>query len=160
MSENKFIDVYNTMITYLHEDIGDASKTLARAMDAAREKASELGGITQDEINRIADFVKRDIEQAAHSLPDENESLSEWLKFDIAMIENFALDAFKSLADKTRLELTKLDLEASHLVTYKTGEITGPGSLRCESCNETITFTTTHEIPACHHCQGKTFIRG
>lgn len=159
MSENKFIDAYNTMIANLHEDIGDASKTLARALDAARERASELGGLTQEEINRIADYVKRDIEQAAHSTKDEDESLAEWLKFDIDLIENFALDAFKSLADKTRLQLTKLELDARQVVTYNSGEITGPGSLYCENCNEAITFTSTHEIPPCPHCQGKTFVR-
>ena len=159
MSKNKFTDAYDTMIVNLHEDLGDASKTLARAIDAAREKASELGGLTQEEINKIADFVKRDIEQAAHTLPNENESLAEWLKFDIAMIENFALDAFKNLADKARLELNRLDLEARQVITYESGEITGPGNLNCENCNEAITFTSTHEIPVCPHCQGKTFVR-
>lgn len=147
------------MIVNLHEDIGDASKTMARAIDAAREKASELSGLTQEEINRVADYVSRDIEQAAHTLPDDNQSLSEWLKFDINLIENFAVDVFKLLADKTRLELTRLDLEAGLVVPYKTGEITGPGNLFCQNCNEAITFTSTHEIPACHHCHGLTFFR-
>ena len=40
MRNNKFIEAYDNMIVNIHEDIGDASKTLARAVDAAREKAS------------------------------------------------------------------------------------------------------------------------
>jgi hypothetical protein len=33
-----------------------------------------------------------------------NNAVTEWLKFDIALLENFALDSFLSIADKTRLE--------------------------------------------------------
>ncbi len=164
MSENKLVDAYNKIITHLHEDLGDASRTLARALEAAKEKLSEVGGLTQEEINKVADYVKRDIEEVAHSLvksdeETDDESLAEWLKFDIELIENFALDAFMSVADKTRIELAKLEQMAKLNSIYETGEITGPGTLICEHCGEQLTFKTTSEIPKCPKCGGLTFRR-
>lgn len=165
MSENKLVDAYNKIITHLHEDIGDASRTLARALEGAKEKLSEVGGLTQEEINKVADYVKRDIEEVAHSLvksdedTNDDESLAEWLKFDIELIENFALDAFMSVADKTRIELAKLQQMAKLNSIYKAGEITGPGTLVCEQCGEELTFKTTSEISKCPKCGGLTFRR-
>ena len=160
MTENKLIDAYNKMITHVHEDLGDASKTLARALEAAREQASEIGGLTQDEINKVADFVKRDIEEVAHSLTEsDGDSLTEWLKFDIDLIENFAIDTFMNVADKTRLELAKLEQLARTNNTYQTGEIMAPGTLVCKQCGEPINITTTSEIPKCAKCGSLTFQR-
>jgi len=165
MSENKLVKAYNDMVTYLHEDLGDASKTLARGLEAAREKVSEIGGLTQDEIHKVADFVQRDIEDAAQALAaeeqktDDEDSLSEWLKFDIQLIENFAIDAFMSVADKTRIELAKLEQAAKVSNIYLSGEITAPGTLICEQCGTAINFKTTSEIPACPKCAGKTYRR-
>lgn len=178
MSENKYIDAYNTMMEHLHEDLGDASRTLARALDAAKEKVSQIGGLTQEEIHNISEYLKRDIEDAAQFLADHtqdstheepiqdtapeeapSDSLSEWLKFDIELIENFALDAFLGIADKTRLELAKLEQLARQNLIYHTEEVAGPGTLRCEQCNEEIDFKTTSIIPECPKCGGKTFQR-
>ena len=160
MSENKLVNAYNAMVTNLHEDLADASKTLARGLDAAREKVSELGGLTQEEVHKVSDFVKRDIEEAAHSLTDDsNDSLSTWLKFDIEMIEDFALDAFMSVADKTRLQLAQIEQMARQTNTYESGDITGPGTFTCTQCDKEISFKTTSEMPECPACGNKTFQR-
>jgi len=160
MSDNKFIQAYNNMIKYLHDALNDTSKTISHGLDVAKEKTSELGGLTQEEINKVSDYVKRDVEDAAHSLTDDSKnSLSEWLKFDIELIENFALDAFLNVADKTRIELAKLEQAAREASMYHSGEVTGPGTLICTQCGKELVFKTTSEIPACPECGNKTFQR-
>ena len=84
--------------------------------------------------------------------------MSEWLKFDIELIENLSLDAFLSVADKTRIELARLG-EMAKKHSYQSGEITIPGTFVCEKCAKEIAFKTTSEIPECPVCHGKTFIR-
>ncbi|MGR8933771.1 MAG: zinc ribbon-containing protein [Gammaproteobacteria bacterium] len=156
MGENKFIQAYNAILEHLH----NAGKSVAHGLDSAKEKVSEFGGLTQEEAHKVADYVKRDLEDAAHNLTGTgNDSLSEWLKFDVELIENFALDAFMSVADKTRIELAKLDQYARSAETYHSGEITGPGTLTCEQCNEELTFKSTSVIPPCPKCSATTFIR-
>ena len=158
MNENKQISVYNAIIANLHKDLGD-TKTLA-AIDTAIKEINEQNELTQEELNKLADYIKRDVLHAASTIPDNSkQSMTEWLKFDVELIENFALDAFLNIADQTRLELATLEQDAIHNNIYHTGEITGPGTLFCESCNQAFTSTTTSEIPKCPHCQGKTFVR-
>lgn len=161
MSENKLTKAYNDFMEYMYEATDDTIHSLADTLESSKEKISQLGGLSQDEINHIATSVSKDIHHAAQHL-DENqsESLTEWLKFDINLIENFALDAFLSLADKTRLSLTKISYDAklySH--PYKTGDITAPGSLECEQCHKVIAFKSPHIIPSCPDCGANTFIR-
>ena len=161
MSDKKFIDAYDKLMEHLYEIMDDTLHSVADALEIAKEKTSELGGLTQEEINTVADSLMRDIEHAAESTPavSNKESLSEWFKFDIDLIENFALDAFSSLADKTRIELAKIQNQAKKYHPYKSGDIVGPGTFTCDKCGKQIAFKSTSEIPECPECQAETFSR-
>ncbi|MDQ7091390.1 MAG: zinc ribbon-containing protein [Methylococcales bacterium] len=160
MSRNtKLIEAYNTLIEHLYEAMDDTLHSTADALDIAKEKLSGLGGLTQEEITHIADALTRDIDHVAVNVEKKEENLSAWLKFDIDLIENFAFDAFISLADKTRLELEKIGQQANKYHPYHSGDITSPGTLMCEACEKEIAFKSTSEIPACPHCQAKVFVR-
>ena len=161
MSENKFVGAYDAFVKNLHEAVDGASDSVSESLEVAKEKTSELGGLTQEEINKVSDYVKRDLEEAAQALNDDtdNNSLAEWFKFDVKLIENFALDAFLSLTDKTRVELAALEQRAKQTQHYQAGEIASPGTLHCTQCQQEITFRATSEIPVCSHCQSKSFQR-
>jgi rubrerythrin len=161
MSDNKFIEAYDHLMENLYEIMDDTLHSVADAMEQAKEKVSELGGLTQEEINEVADFLMRDIEHAADSTPavSDKNSLSEWFKFDVDLIENFALDAFSSIADKTRIELAKIEKQANKYHPYKNGDIAGPGTFICNQCGKKIAFKSTSEIPECPECHAKTFTR-
>ena len=161
MSENKLIEAYNNLMRHLYEVMDDGIHSLAEALEKAKEKTSELGGLTQEELNKVSDFVQRDVEHAAHAInktKTDSDDLSEWLKFDIDLIENFALDAFMSVADKTSVELARLKTIAE-VNTYHSGEITSPGTFVCDQCNKEIAFKSTSVIPKCPECGSTTFVR-
>ena len=161
MGENKLIKAYDDLMGHLYEAMDDTLHSVADALEIAKEKTSALGGHTQEEINKIADYVMRDVEHVATSpspVP-ENDSLSEWLKFDIDLIENFALDAFMDIADKTRVKLAALEMEAKQYHPYQSGDVTSPGTFTCDSCGKHIAFKSTSVIPECPACNGKAFTR-
>ncbi|MDI1231004.1 MAG: zinc ribbon-containing protein [Methylobacter sp.] len=160
MNKNKLVAAYTDFMKHLHETMEDTLHSFAEALEISKEKTRKDSDLTSDELDKVSEFVQRDIEHAAHGLSpkEDNDSLSEWFKFDIELIENFALDAFLSLADKTRLELAKLEqLAEAH--TYHSGDITIPGTFVCDDCGKEIAFKTPSEIPECPQCHGKTFIR-
>ncbi|NOQ37169.1 MAG: hypothetical protein GQ569_14965 [Methylococcaceae bacterium] len=164
MSKNtKLIEAYNNLMEHLYEAMDDTLHSTADALDIAKEKLSELGGLTQEEINHIADSLNRDINHAAVNIEEkpqyESEDFSSWLSFDIDLLENFALDSFMSLADKTRIELAKLRQQAAKYHPYHSGDITGPGTFSCEECGKEIAFKSTSEIPECPNCKAKSFVR-
>lgn len=159
MSEHKFIKAYNDLMGNLYEIMDDGLHSLADGLEKAKVKTHALGFFTQEEIHKVADYLKRDIEGAAQSLRGEKtDNLSEWLKFDIQLIENFALDAFKDVADKTSVELAKFNFNHEQNLHYA-GEITSPGTLNCVDCKKAIAFKSTSEIPFCPTCGGRAFVR-
>jgi phosphoserine phosphatase len=161
MSDNKFVKAYDELMEHLYEIMDDTLHSVSDALEIAKEKTSELGGLTQEEVNQVADFLMRDIEHAANTTPavSDKDSLAEWFKFDIELIENFALDTFTSIADKTRIELAKIENQANKFHSYHSGEITGPGTFHCDNCGKQIAFKSTSEIPECPKCKEKTFSR-
>ncbi len=161
MGEHKLIKAYDDMMGHLYEAMDDTLHSIADAIEIAKEKTSALGGHTQEEINRIADYVMRDVEHVANSpsIKDENNSLSEWLKFDIDLIENFALDAFMDIADKTKVKLAALEMEARQYHPYKSGEAASPGTFTCDACGKQIAFKSTSIIPECPACKSDSFSR-
>ena len=160
MNKNKLIAAYSDFMKHLHETMEDTLHSFPEALEISKEKTSKSSDLTSDELDKLTAYIKRDVEHAAHGLSDneDNNSLSEWFKFDIELIENFTLDAFLSVADKTRLELAKLE-QLAHAYTYHSGDITVPGTFICDACGKEIAFKTPSQIPECPDCHAKTFIR-
>ena len=160
MNKNKLIAAYSDFMTHLHETMEDTLHSFAEALEISKEKTSQSSDLSKEDVDKISGYVKRDIEHAANGLTakEDKNSLSEWFKFDVELIENFTLDAFLSVADKTRIELAKIEqLAETH--TYHSGDITVPGTFICDACGKVIAFKTASEIPECPACHAKTFIR-
>jgi len=160
MNKNKLITAYSELLQHFHETMDEALHTFAEAFEISKHKTSQSSGLTPEELDKVSGYVKRDLEHAAFGLPSaaDIKSLTEWFKFDIEMLENFALDAFLSLADKTRIELAKLQQLATRH-SYQSGEITSPGTFICDACGKEIAFKTPSEIPECPQCHATTFVR-
>ncbi len=160
MNKNKLINAYTDLMDHLYVAMDGTLHSFAEALEISKENLNKTATLTHDELDKVISFVKRDVEHAAHHVadPKDNDSLSDWLKFDIDLIENFTLNAFLSVADKTRIELAKLEqLAQTH--TYHSGDITVPGTFICDDCGKEIAFKTPSEIPLCPSCHGDTFIR-
>jgi hypothetical protein len=160
MNKDKLIKAYSELMQHLHETMEDTLHSFADALEISKQKTSKTNELTDAELDQVSGYVQRDVEHAAHGLEDkaDNDSLSEWFKFDVELIEKFMLDAFLSVADKTRIELEKIkQLATKH--TYHSGDITFAGTFICDECGKEIAFKTPSEIPECPACHAKTFIR-
>lgn len=137
-----------------------SSMTLEQALTQAADKSIESGELTPDEANRIANFLRRDISDAAIHLAEPGGSeLSDWLRFDIQRVEDHLIELFFSVADQTKLELIQLAQPPLPYHTYRTGEITSIGSLECAQCGQQIQFHETDFIPPCPQCHSLIFRR-
>jgi Zinc-ribbon containing domain len=160
MAKNKFVTAYTDLMEQLYLAMDNTLHSMADALDIAKDKLNKAGSLTLEEIDIISDALQRDMESAAHGIPEHKDknTLSQWFKFDIDLIENFALDAFLSLADKTRIELAKLG-EQAKIHSYQNGDVTLPGTFVCSQCSKEIAFKAPSQIPECPDCQGKFFRR-
>ena len=156
---------YNRMLEHIRANLaragGQARPALSHLIDAAREKIIELEVLTVQEADRIAEYLGRDLHDAAEYLAgDDARELADWFRFDIRLIEDKLLELFVSVADPTRLELLSLEERAEHGVEFHTGEITGPGALKCLQCGKAMHFHQTGHIPPCPACHHTVFSRG
>lgn len=166
--KSSLVEAYNQMMSRVKDTIDSAEAhampTLQKAIDQAKQQAIHLGEISAEQADEISNYIKRDINDAAEYLMESSHEFSEWLMLDIDIIEQKVLELFLSVADKTRIELEQFSHPGCAIANnekniYKSGEITGPGSLVCINCKQMIQFNTTGTIPDCSKCKGTLFER-
>ncbi len=132
--------------------------SLQELLDAARDKTVELGELTMEEAQKVSDYLKRDLEDAAKNWQENQQQLSEWLRFDMELVEDRLRDMFAMMVDHTQQTLEQF-AEQANAVGWHTGEIVGPGTLICEHCGEELHFHKTGHIPPCPKCHQTVFRR-
>jgi hypothetical protein len=140
-----------------HNTEGKTFPGIKQAIQQAEEKASELSELGKEEWEKLSDYVKRDIQDAAEILAENGEQLSNWLEFDSKFFESSFSDWVAQVADPTRLELEQLANTARMVGEWHTGEITGVGTLKCQSCGEILHFEDAGHIPPCPKCHHTVF---
>jgi hypothetical protein len=160
--DNRHIEGYRRMLeraaAALKGAVDRPIPTIRHLIESARQTAVELKELTHDEAERIADYLRRDLHDAGEHLRAEEHELADWLRFDAALVEERVLEFLAPLADHTRLELERLALEAERR-GWHTGDVTGPGTLACDACGETLHFRKPGHIPPCPKCRASVFHR-
>ncbi len=157
---DKLVEAYTKMLERAMDAFNKAEEKagskLQHFIDEAREKAVELGELTREEADKVADYLKRDLHDAAGYVEKTGEEFKNWLGFETDLIDAELYNLFLQAADPTILELLELKAQAS---IYRTGEITGPGTLVCAECGEKLHFSKPGRIPPCPKCHGTVFHR-
>ena len=142
------------------EEAGESTLPVIRKyISKARDTAVELEELSIDEAEKVSMYLRRDIEDAGKHLAETGHELGEWLRFDVDQVEDRLLEILSRVADHTRLEMLQFEHEIEEGPAWNTGEITGPGTLVCASCQATIRFHATGEIPSCPECNHTVFHR-
>jgi len=159
----KLVDAYNHMLEhskkFLDETKQDATPRIQTALEMASEKTEEVGELTREEIDKVSDYVMRDLHDAAEFIAEQERELADWLKLDLLLIKQHVLEIFSGMVDHTKLELDHLEQLAKQASQWHTGEITSIGALQCTNCAQIIHFHETGHIPPCPKCHGTTFKR-
>ena len=160
---DRLVDAYDRMLKATHDAVAEAQKEtvprMREILEKARDQVVEFGELTREEGAKVADYLERDIKDAASYIASTGEDLRAWWQFDLKLMEKRMLDMFTSVADQTSIQLREWAEQARQSPAYRTGEITGPGSLICEGCGEGLTFVKAGRIPACPKCGGTGFKR-
>lgn len=133
--------------------------SLREHIERAQVRAVELGELSEEEAERISEYLRRDLEHAAHFISDTGQGLADWLRFDLAFLEDRILEMFSVMVDQTQMELQNIAERARYATEWLSGEITGPGTLACNSCGEHLVFAQPDYIPPCPKCGSILFKR-
>lgn len=160
--DDRLVAAYDRMMErardLLHKAREGALPSLQQRLEEARDKAVELGELTREEAQSVADHLRRDLRDAAEHMESTEKELGDWLRFDLELIEDRIAELFSHMVDHTRAELDRLALEAE-IRGWHSGEISGPGTLYCANCGQELHFHATGRIPPCPSCHATAFHR-
>ena len=158
--QDKHLHAYQRLLNEVKSSLESLDeKSIHAAYDDAVDTLKQIGELSHDEIECIADYVKRDIAHGAQYLKSTGQGFKNWFAFDWALIEGRLFDAFMSVADKTQVDQQALDFRLKRGAIYKTGEIIGLGTLQCDQCGELLHFEKISHIPPCPKCKETAFSR-
>lgn len=160
---DKRIDAYERILERIHHTIERAEQEtipgFRELLHKTRDNMVELGELTREEAHKVAEYVERDIEDAARYIAETGADLKSWWRFDLDLVEQRMLDMFSRVADQTSIQLHNLAEQARRANPYRAGEITGPGTLICTACGAAIHLHGTGRIPPCTQCHAVDFKR-
>ena len=149
-NSNRLASGYQKLMEFLHEK---------PQIDHALERLSEWGELTREEVEKIGDYLKRDVEDAANFMDTNSKELKDWLSYDFYMIEGTLGETFSKMVDETRKTLNDFEQEASRIGEWHTGEVVGLGTFECKKCGEVIHFHKPGHMPPCPKCHASKYRR-
>ncbi|MDM8557630.1 zinc ribbon-containing protein [Candidatus Parabeggiatoa sp. HSG14] len=159
-SKDKLVPAYRQMMVRVEEtQKHSTTKTLQQHIEDAKEKAVELDELTREEAERIGDYLRRDLHDAAEFIVSGEQALADWIRFDLELIEEGLLNMFSLMVDQTQLELENLAERARQATEWYSGEIVGLGTLYCDNCGKALHFHQPDYIYACPNCNATCFKR-
>lgn len=152
--------MYERVAENLHKAKEQTGPLLHKLIDEARDKAIELEEVAEEDAHKLSNWLKRDLDDAISHMSETDDKLKDWLGFETTLIESALIYMLLETADKTTVELLKMKQDAERPYIYRTGEMTGPGTLVCDQCEENLHFhKKVSHIPPCPKCHGVSFHR-
>ena len=135
-------------------------ETVKKEIDEAVAFEQDLAELTREEIDLLGAYVKRDLQSLTQFMSVNRSEIAEWLKMDLALVEQRIKDSLMSIADKTLVEQKELEHKTQHEAgIYIKGEVASPGMLKCSDCGYMMCLTQTTIIQPCHECGNGYFQR-
>jgi len=155
--------VYESMYEHVADNLHkakDKTETLVHELvDDARDKAKKIEQVTEEDAEKLASWLKRDLDEAINYLSETEYAFRDWLGFETELIKNELIQAMLDTADKTTLALLRMKENARKPAIYHTGEMAGFGTLICDECGEKLHFHKPARIPPCPKCHETSFHR-
>ena len=130
-------------------------KAIEEAFDRAREEMIAAGDFGREQARRIQAYVQRDLKSAGEHFAQLGKTVKEavdpqrvatGIQSTLARILNLVGDTLKKTASK-----------AEERLSYRTGELSSPGTLTCTNCGNRIHMTGTGRVPPCAKCHSTEF---
>lgn len=151
-------EAYKELLQKAVHTARQTGERLSEVLTRLKGEMTTLGQTPRPDQTPLAQFIQRDLTEAAHYLNKTGEELSTWLGFEEALIESTFWNVFSAAADQTTTELADIALQAAY-APYHTGEIAGLGTLSCDRCGEQLHFHKPGHLPPCPKCHGTSFHR-
>ena len=151
--------IYEKVSTVVRANLARAGtlteETLARARKEARDWARQLKEQYGEDVPTVAEYLRRDFQEAVRQAGKQTRR-----SLDLDRIGVGILGFVQKMAERAGSQLESFASKLDERLTYKTGEVAGPGTLTCTQCSQHLSFDSASRIPPCPKCHSTTFRRG
>ncbi len=133
-------------------------KNIEDTIHQATKNTPKLQNLDQSHLKQIQQAVQRDLHSAGQYFSETKQEVKDWLGFELQLVEGGLLSLLPKVANQTTVELLEWNQDQAKRSLH-TGEITGPGTLVCDSCGKQLHFHRAGHIPPCPQCNDTVFHR-
>jgi len=154
--EDQEISQYEKLASRTRELIEAAQEKGPKAVDAALEKAKEemiaAGDFGREQGKRLQAFLRRDLEATREHVTQLGQTVKE--AFEPQRVASGIQSTLAHILDTLGDTLKDWAGKAEEGLSYRTGELSSPGTLTCDNCGNHIRMTNTGRVPPCPKCHG------
>ena len=125
------------------------------SLEKARQTLTDAGRFTEEQGQRLKDFMENDFSRIAHSMREDARE-----KLNPSRLGTGALASVAALLQSAGSALSAFGERTGESLICRSGDITSAGSLTCTSCGHELTFKKTGRIPPCPECHKTEFTKG
>jgi Zn finger protein HypA/HybF involved in hydrogenase expression len=151
-NEKHEVGLYEKLASRTAELLEAGRTTLDDALKRARQEMTKAGEFSEDQMARVASYVKRDIMKDAHRATKAVRDA-----IDPHRVAAGAQSIFSRILTSAADALSDLAKKAEEQLEFKTGEVTSPGTLTCQGCQTDLHMKTIGRIPPCPKCHKTVF---
>jgi len=159
MTREKEVSQYEKMAQKAGELLSQSRETTSdvidRVLDEAGDQLEKAGELSREEAEKTKEFLRRDLEATREDFANASSAIRKGASPSrvASGFLGFAAQAFDTLGDTFQNWAQK----SQKALIYRTGEITGPGTLTCLSCGEQLKFSQAARVPPCPKCHNTQF---
>ncbi len=150
---------YDAIVSRVSEQLQRTQDRGGEALNTALQRAQELtstaGEFTSEQIERASGYVRRDLFSFSENRERARELVRDRLRPSRVRHGFMALAA--EAFDRASSGLSRLSDRLEAPLKFETGEVTGPGTLTCTSCESQMRFRDSGRIPPCPRCHKTEF---
>jgi len=120
------------------------------ALEKAADQLEEAGEFTKQEGLRAREFLRKDLE--ATKIDFEKASKATKAALDPSRAGAGFADLASHLFDSLGDTFKKWAAKSEETLSFRTGQVTGPGTLTCKACGTELHLDDTSRIPPCPKC--------
>ncbi len=151
--------MYEQVADDLHRTEDKTGPLIHELIDGAKDKIKDLEEIAEEDAEKLAVWLKRDLDEVTNYVSETEYALKDWLGFETSLIENAMIHTLLESTDRAKLALLKMKKSIHEPYDYHTGEVAGFGTLICDECGEKLHFHKAGKIPPCPRCHETSFHR-
>jgi Zn finger protein HypA/HybF involved in hydrogenase expression len=150
------VSLYQKLADRTAEILAGGKKSLDEALKKASDELAAGGEYSREQAEKITAYLRRDLAEVGKKALQARDAVLEAVE-PHRMVAGVQSGLAKLLKTSAEL-LSELAGKSEHVLEFKTGEVTSPGTLTCKDCGKEMHLKATGRIPPCPQCH-KTMFR-